>query len=214
MAKKYEFTGETKVWFGFTLHRIRAVISFGKVEAGELGGWIEEEENLSHYDSAWVCDNALVYDNARVYDNAWVCDNALVYDNAWVCDNARVCGNARVCDNALVCGNALVCDNALVCGNALVYDNARVWQTNHYLCIGPIGSRFDFTTFFRAKGKEIRVKCGCFHGDIDTFALKVQATHGDNQHAKAYMAAVELAKLQIDLTEEDPEVPKRENDNG
>ena len=190
MAKKYEFTGETKVWFGFTLHRIRAVISFGKVEAGELGGWIEEEENLSHYDSAWVCDNALVYDNARVYDNAWVCDNA------------RVCGNARVCDNALVCGNALVCDNA------------RVWQTNHYLCIGPIGSRFDFTTFFRAKGKEIRVKCGCFHGDIDTFALKVQATHGDNQHAKAYMAAVELAKLQIDLTEEDPEVPKRENDNG
>ena len=50
--KKYEFTGETKQWLGRTLHRIRAVADFKlaggiKVKAGELGGWIEEEENLS-----------------------------------------------------------------------------------------------------------------------------------------------------------------------
>jgi hypothetical protein len=38
MNKKFEFTGETKVILGrHTLHRIRALISFGKVEAGELG---------------------------------------------------------------------------------------------------------------------------------------------------------------------------------
>lgn len=58
-----------------------------------------------------------------------------------------------------------------------------------------MGSGLDFTTFFRSKDKQIHVKCGCFCGDIDAFALKVQATHGDNQHAKTYMAAIELAKM-------------------
>ena len=55
--RKYEFTGETrKIQLMFrtvTLHRIRAVISFGLVDAGELGGWIEKEENLSHEGKAW-----------------------------------------------------------------------------------------------------------------------------------------------------------------
>ena len=50
--KKYEFTGETKVindWRGeVTLHRIRAVIEFKNVSVGDIGGWIEKEENLSH----------------------------------------------------------------------------------------------------------------------------------------------------------------------
>ena len=39
--KKYEFTGEVKQWLGRTLHQIRAVISFGVIEAGDIGGWIE-----------------------------------------------------------------------------------------------------------------------------------------------------------------------------
>lgn len=40
--KKYEFTGEVKMWLGRTLHQIRAVVSFGEIEAGEIGGWIEK----------------------------------------------------------------------------------------------------------------------------------------------------------------------------
>ena len=43
--KKYELTSETKVINGVELHRIKALISFGRVEKGELGGWIESEKN-------------------------------------------------------------------------------------------------------------------------------------------------------------------------
>lgn len=46
--KKYEFTGETKIVVGVTLKRIRALISFGFVVKGEIGGFIEDEKNLSH----------------------------------------------------------------------------------------------------------------------------------------------------------------------
>lgn len=63
--KKFELTSETKIdVFGKKLFRIKALISFGCVKAGETGGWVEKEENLSQSGDAWVCSNA------------WVCGNA------------------------------------------------------------------------------------------------------------------------------------------
>ena len=155
--KKYEFTGETKqVGFlgNITVKRIRATMEFGVIKIGDLGGWIEKEENLSHEGDAWVCGNAEVYGNAKVYGNAWVCGNA------------------------------------------------EVFSISHVLVIGPIGSRNDFTTFFRDKDDEITIKCGCFLGKIDKFLEKVCETHGDSKHAIVYRTAVEIAKQQIDLSEE------------
>ena len=86
--KRWEFTGETKIYFGITLKRIRAAVEFklkcGIVIAkGELGGWIEKESNLSG--DAWVSGDA------RVYGNAWVSGDAkvksskdyCVYKNTW-----------------------------------------------------------------------------------------------------------------------------------
>jgi hypothetical protein len=83
--KKYKFTGEVKVVFGITLHRIRAAVSFGAVVKGELGGWIEKEENLSQNGNAWVYGDAEVHGDAVVCGNAEVCGNAdyIVFKNWW-----------------------------------------------------------------------------------------------------------------------------------
>ncbi len=69
--KKFELTSEfvTNI-FGTKLFRIKALIAFGNVEAGELGGYIEKEENLSQDGDAWVYGNAEVCGNAWVYGNA------------------------------------------------------------------------------------------------------------------------------------------------
>lgn len=88
-------------------------------------------------------------------------------------------------------------------GNAWVSGDAGIENNCHYLTIGPLGSRNDFTTFFRSKDLKIGVTCGCFNGDIDAFFAKVAKTHGDNEHGKAYRLAAELAKLWIDLSEEE-----------
>ena len=72
--KKYELTEETFTVYGKTLYRIRAVRDFGSVKTGEFGGYIEKEENLSHFGDAWV------YGNAKVYGNAWVYGNAEVFN--------------------------------------------------------------------------------------------------------------------------------------
>ena len=101
--KKYEFTGETKVNDdGVTLHRIRALRDFGNVKKGDLGGWIEKEENLSHEGSCWVYDDAEVYGSARVYENA------RVYNDSEISGSAQVYGSARVYEYAHVFGKAQV----------------------------------------------------------------------------------------------------------
>ena len=56
--KKFELTTESITFLGRTLFRIKALISFGNVKAGELGGYIEKEGNLSHEGNARVCGNA------------------------------------------------------------------------------------------------------------------------------------------------------------
>ncbi|MFQ6865840.1 polymer-forming cytoskeletal protein [Blautia sp.] len=203
--KKYEFTGETKQvgFFGnITLKRIRATMEFGIIKIGDLGGWIEKEENLSHKGDAWVYGDAEVWGNAKVYGDAKVWGNAKVYGDAEVWGNAKVYGDAKVWGNAKVYGDAEVWGNAKVWGNAEVYGDAEVFSISHVLVIGPIGSRNDFTTFFRDKDSEITVKCGCFLGKIDKFLEKVCETHGDSKYAIVYRTAVEIAKQQIDLSEE------------
>ena len=69
--RKYEFTGETKIFYGKILRRIRAVRDFENVHTGDSGGWIEKEENLDHNGNAWVYGDAWVYGNARVCGDAW-----------------------------------------------------------------------------------------------------------------------------------------------
>ena len=87
---KYRLTDETKEYYGRILHRIEAVETFGSVEAGEKGGWIEKEANLSQEGLSWVSGDAWVSGNARVYGNAWVCDNVQVYGDALVYGNAQI----------------------------------------------------------------------------------------------------------------------------
>lgn len=59
--KKYELAKETRIVGNHTLYRIRALRSFSDVKEGDLGGWIEKEENLPHEGNRWVFDKARVY---------------------------------------------------------------------------------------------------------------------------------------------------------
>lgn len=88
--KKYKLTEETKEYYGITLYRIEALKDFGTVKAGDKGGFIRSEDNLSHDGDAWV------YGDAWVGGDAWVYGNALVYGNAQVYGNARVYGDADI----------------------------------------------------------------------------------------------------------------------
>ena len=181
--KKFELTTEfiTNA-FGKKLFRIKALVEFGDVKAGELGGYVEKEENVSQDGNAWVSGDA------RVYGNAWVHGNAKVYDDAWVSDNAKVF------DNAEVYGNARVSGDARVSGNAWVYGDAD------YALVQGFGTEFRCTTFYRGKNKKIMVNCGCFHGDLEGFRKQVKETR-NGKIAKEYLMIADL--MEYHFTSED-----------
>ena len=156
--------------------------------------------NACVYGDARVSGDACVSGDARVTGNARITNNAMASGNAFVSDNARVTGNARVSGDARVSGNARVTGNARITNNAMVTGNAWVYGDTHHLEIGPIGSRNDTITFTREKNGSIFAQVGCFFGTLAEFREKVGKTHGENEHAQAYLLAAELAELRIDTT--------------
>ena len=218
--KKFELTNEFVTnMFGTKLFRIRALVEFGDVEAGELGGYVEKESNLGHDDNAWVYDNAQVSGNARVYGDAQVSGDALVYGDAQVSGNARVYGNAwvygdaQVSGDALVYGNAWVYGDAQVSGDALVYGNARVCGdarvcgNGDYAYAHGFGSVNRTTTFFRLKDGGVGVRCGCFYGTLAQFRDKIRETHGETKKAQEYLMLADLMELRFE--EDENEVGNR-----
>lgn len=146
--KKFELDASNKISVdGVTLYRIRALKDFGVVKKGDLGGYVEQEANLSQKGNAWIFDNAnamddaIVKDNATLHHNATVCDDAIisgsasinghaiVYDQASVSDNAILHDNVSLFDEAKIYGKARLYDHVVVSGNAQVYDNARCLQS-------------------------------------------------------------------------------------
>lgn len=63
------------------------------------------------------------------------------------------------------------------------------------LQIGPIGSRGGTTLFIKHKDG-VRIRCGCFCGEMPEFAARVELTHSQNVHwLREYRGAIEYAKL-------------------
>lgn len=131
--KKYEILKDQAITMGGSLiYRIRALKDFGDVEAGEMGGFVACEENLSHDGTCWIYGDAMVYHSAKVKDNAIVRGYVHVYNESRVMHNAIVEGRARVFGHGTVYGNARIKDNGsvfdhgVVHGFAIVQDNATV----------------------------------------------------------------------------------------
>ena len=161
--KKFKLTSEFIVDIsGVKLFRIKALIEFGNVKAGDLGGYIEKEKNLSHMGNAWVSGNAQVFGNARVFGNAWVSGDAQVF------------GNARVS------------------GDAQVFGDARVSGDKDYAYAHGFGSCNRTTTFFRLKDGDVGVRCGCFYGTLAQFRDNVCETHGETKKAQEYLMLADL----------------------
>ncbi len=132
---KYELTNVVMRVAGRELRRIRALKDFDDVKAGDLGGFIADESNLSQEGNCWVggsakvLDDAWVHGDARVYGDAKISGRARVYGKAQVYDLSAICDDSKVFGAAQVYGNARVAGKARVQGNASIYQNAAVSES-------------------------------------------------------------------------------------
>ena len=63
---------------------------------------------------------------------------------------------------------------------------------------GGFGSEERTTYFFLLTDKRIFVRCGCFHGNIDEWAMQVSDTHEGTNLEDAYLALIPAVKAQFE----------------
>ena len=172
MEKKFELTDNFIInAFGVKLFQIKCTKSFKYAKEGDLGGYVEKDENLDQESDAWVAGNARVYGDARVYGNA------RVYGDAWVSGNARVYGDARV------------------------YGNADIENDNNHCGFDCFGSCNRHTHAYLTKDNKVEITCGCFRGSIEEFEKEVEKTHSGKIYEKQYKAIINVIKIKFGLTD-------------
>ena len=90
LGAKYELTDNTRLYRGEKLYQIRALRDFDNVAAGDLGGYVAGEHNLSHAGLCWIAQRGISCGNGLVTGNAWVMDDAVVKEDATLLDNAYI----------------------------------------------------------------------------------------------------------------------------
>ena len=208
--KKYELLKDDSIKVGeTTLYRIRALRDFKDVKAGDLGGYIESEENLSHegncwvYDSARVCGNAQVYDNAVVYAHANIAGNARICDNAQIGDKAQILDNAVISGNTEIVGNTFVTDNAKISGDVTIKCetnicyNAYIESDKDFCHFTNIDEHFPEITAFRLDDDSAYISCEGICGDLDWFKEIIKVS----QEPQTLLAVLEVIKAKFGIEE-------------
>lgn len=125
-SNKYEITDIAHPEYPF-LHRIRALRDIGTdVRRGDLGGYVQSEDNLSQQGGCWLFGNAIACEESLVSQDAQVSEHAVIRGSALVSGTALVSGNAVVEDHAIVMAGT-VGANCFISGDACLAPNR---QTN------------------------------------------------------------------------------------
>jgi hypothetical protein len=170
MEKKFELTDNFVInALGIKLFQIKCTKAFKNANEGDLGGYVEKEENLSQSGDAWVYGNAQVYGDARVSGDAQVYGNAQVYGDARVSGDAWVSGDARVENDHMHCG---------------------------FDCFGSCNRH---THAYMTNENKVEIRCGCFRGSIEEFERKVKETHAGTIYEKQYKAIINLIKIKFGI---------------
>ena len=128
MNKKYELTDITMEFEGRTLYRIRALEDFYDVEKGDLGGWLQSEDNLSQEGYCWIYDNAKCVDNARMYDNSRIYNNAVMYDYSAMYDDSRMYDYSAMYDNSRMYDYGRMYDDSAMYGCSEIYEDSVMFD--------------------------------------------------------------------------------------
>ena len=211
MDKKYELI-ESDIK---GLYRVKALKDFGYVKKGDIGGYVENPNNLSHEGYCWAYGDAKIYGEARIYGNAQVSNcavidgNAKIYGNAQVSDcavidgNAQIHGDCEIWDYAIIRDNALIYGDSVISGNAFIGGDTEIKTGRH---IGYIEEKFKNVLYIQCKASLITVytdmnnviKCniGCQKRmSLEGLLKRIEEDGGMTKDREEYVRIMENAHL-------------------
>ena len=194
MIKKYELTDDTIIDSNShvrKLHRIRALIDFDNVKKGDLGGYIEKEDCLSHDGNCWV------FDDAEVSKNSKISGNAQIYNNVTVHDDSKVDGDALIYDRVNIAHGSHVYGDTVITGGANIINEADISSYEDIMIVCSIDSNME-KAFYINIDKEILVSGIDFICTIDEFRDQIIHQYGGDKICKEYMHVIEMARMHFD----------------
>ena len=170
---KYEITNIEMNWNGHILHRIKALKDFtlinGKeIHKGDLGGWIENENNLSQEGLCWI------YEECKMYENARRSGNSIGYGNSQQFGNSQQYDCSRQFGHSCQSGYSKQFGYSQQFGHSKQLDNAKSYSTMRESGFSINRSVDDVFTFRSPTSgnlvtiikNDMNICTGCFSGSI------------------------------------------------
>lgn len=192
MNKKYEFVEGDEIEIGaVTLTRIRALRDIRErgVRAGDVGGYIETEENLPHDDTSWVSSGGRVIGKESRIIRSTVERSTVERSTVERSTVERSTVERSTVERSTIVNSTIECSrviNEKIIGGDLL-------KNSHHCLFMNVGSENGKLTSYRTK-TGIGVTRGCFSGTLEEFADAVEETHGDSQHGQEYRILIEFIK--------------------
>lgn len=126
---KYKLTKEKTMHRGKVVHRIQALKDFDTVKRGDLGGYVEAEDNLSQQGTCWIhsgfcIDDGRVEDYAQVYGSSTISKKGVAKNFSKVIDS-------EITDNAIIKNYAEISQFSIASGSCIIRDYSQVENGSH-----------------------------------------------------------------------------------
>ncbi len=155
-------------------------VEYYKLKPQEAGPHIGKE--------VWAAKSAVIVDSAYIEDGATIGTGATI--GAWTI----IREGAKIGARAIIGAWAKIGESTIIGAGARIGEGAKIENNADILTVSPIGSRGDALTIWRHQDGSLCASTGCFTGTLTEFAQKVEKTHGDNVHGRAYKKQIEYAR--------------------
>lgn len=118
---KYELTDDVKHCFNTKVYRIKALRDGKFFNKGELGGYVESEDNLSQVGECWIGDNAIAFNESYISGSAYVYGNAVI-------QNSKIEDDAQIFDDSEIKDYSVIRDNVTIFGKSIVSFCTMKWN--------------------------------------------------------------------------------------
>ena len=162
--------------------------------------WYDEDNN------SWSADTNTeeqALEKSNTLTNCRDCMDSSYCSRCSGCSDCSGCSRCSGCSGCSDCSDCSGCSGCSRCSYGSDCSYCSGFNENpQRITSAKIGSRGGNTTVYYVDGQDAQVVCGCFRGNLEKFEAKVVATHGENEHAIAYLAWIGRVRAYFGIKKE------------